>query len=163
MGAGRVLGTAQLLLEGQGIVAPDDAETEKWRPGRQPVPGRLTLARYVPSRYAISDEVAFAMADMLVIHGAVAAGDRFDLDGRWQADFQRQAQLVRRVPPGCVEVKDLTAGVHAGVRAAGAGSASGGGGGVSGSGDKWWVDPMIGVKARAQGASALIPFGMAGT
>jgi hypothetical protein len=30
---------------------------------------------------------------------------------------------------------------------------TGGGGGVSGSGDKWWVDPMIGVKARAQGAS----------
>jgi hypothetical protein len=36
---------------------PADADAEKWRPGRQPVPGRLTLARYVPSRYAVTDEV----------------------------------------------------------------------------------------------------------
>lgn len=36
---------------------PSDADTEKWRPGQEPIPGRLTLARYVPSRYAISDDV----------------------------------------------------------------------------------------------------------
>jgi hypothetical protein len=39
---------------------PDDLDIEKWRPGHQPVPGRLTLARYVPSRYAIRDEVEAA-------------------------------------------------------------------------------------------------------
>ena len=36
---------------------PGDDEAEKWRPGRAPAPGRLTLARYVPSRYAIADDV----------------------------------------------------------------------------------------------------------
>jgi hypothetical protein len=36
---------------------PDDADTEKWQPGREPIPGRLTLARYVPSRYAVADEI----------------------------------------------------------------------------------------------------------
>jgi Helicase conserved C-terminal domain/PLD-like domain/SNF2-related domain len=36
---------------------PSDDDVEKWRPGHAPTPGRLTLARYVPSRYAITDDV----------------------------------------------------------------------------------------------------------
>jgi Helicase conserved C-terminal domain/SNF2-related domain/PLD-like domain len=36
---------------------PADSDSETWRPGREPMPGRLTMARYVPSRYAISDKV----------------------------------------------------------------------------------------------------------
>jgi hypothetical protein len=36
---------------------PDDLDTEKWTPGRPPRPGRLTLARYVPSRYAIREDI----------------------------------------------------------------------------------------------------------
>jgi hypothetical protein len=36
---------------------PADADTEKWRPGQAPTPGRLTLARYVPSRYALTDKI----------------------------------------------------------------------------------------------------------
>lgn len=36
---------------------PADTDVEKWRPGARPAAGRLSLARYVPSRYAIADEV----------------------------------------------------------------------------------------------------------
>ena len=36
---------------------PADTDAEKWRPGQAPSPGRLTLARYMPSRYAINDGV----------------------------------------------------------------------------------------------------------
>lgn len=45
-------------LLGRVITALTPAEEEqKWRPGEAITPGRLTLARYVPSRYAIQDEV----------------------------------------------------------------------------------------------------------
>jgi hypothetical protein len=36
---------------------PADTDVQKWRPGVVPEPGRLSFARYVPSRYAIRDEV----------------------------------------------------------------------------------------------------------
>lgn len=47
----------QLLERVIAALAPEDQDDEKWRPGQTPSPGRLTLARYMPSRYAITDEV----------------------------------------------------------------------------------------------------------
>jgi len=38
-------------------LAPSDIDDRKWRPGDAPEPGRLTFARYVPSRYAIVEEL----------------------------------------------------------------------------------------------------------
>jgi hypothetical protein len=40
-----------------GALEPHDSDVEKWRPGQPPAAGRLTLARYVSSRYAIADAV----------------------------------------------------------------------------------------------------------
>ena len=36
---------------------PADTDAEKWRPGQAPIPGRVTMARYMPSRYAVTDDV----------------------------------------------------------------------------------------------------------
>ena len=47
----------QLLERMIAALEPWDADDEKWRPGSAPIPDRLTLARYVPSRYAITDDV----------------------------------------------------------------------------------------------------------
>ena len=50
---------------------PEEADSEKWRPGQAPRPGHLTLARYVPSRYAITDDVE---ATQLVNAGFLRSG-----------------------------------------------------------------------------------------
>jgi len=47
----------ELLERVVAALAPSDADDRKWEPGTVPEPGRLTFARYVPSRYAIADDV----------------------------------------------------------------------------------------------------------
>jgi len=47
----------ELLERMIGALAPSDADDRKWEPGTPPEEGRLSFARYVPSRYSVADDV----------------------------------------------------------------------------------------------------------